>query len=312
MAIHDLYSKRLKRENGEVPEIYEYDLLPRELLVQFIHIFCEALGGRSECSNRNDSRNVWHEIVATLNREYGTFTLQGYSHGRYTNQYDEFHWFMFAENRTERLMDAIELALVAMNTKAKTSWFLGRGNPSPVIDPLIEEANQRFLEHGIGYRFESNRIFRIDSEFIHSEVTKPALRLLQQNWCAGAEEEFYKAHEHYRNGNAKEALNECLKSFESLMKAVCHKHKWEISDRATASNLIQVCLDKELIPSYWQSHFSSLKSLLESGVPTGRNKNSGHGQGATPTEVPKYIVTLMLNMTASCLLFICEAEQNLA
>src|SRR6185295_15704781 len=107
----------------------------------------------------------------------------------------------------------------------------------------------------------------------------------------------------------KEALNECLKSFESVMKAICEKRGWAYDKLWTSKNLIQVCLDKGLIPPFWQSELSSLRALLESGVPTGRNKLSGHGQGTNPTTVPDYVVSYILHMTASSILFLAEAEK---
>ena len=74
--------------------------------------------------------------------------------------------------------------------------------------------------------------------------------------------------------------------------------------------LIEVCFDNGLIPSFWQSHYSSLRNLLESSVPTGRNKLSGHGQGTTPVSVPNHLVAYMLHMTASAIVFLAEAEEK--
>ncbi|WP_443216168.1 DUF7014 domain-containing protein [Rhizobium sp. CF122] len=45
--------------------------------------------------------------------------------------------------------------------------------------------------------------------------------------------------------------------------------------------------------------------------PTGRNKLSGHGQGATPKAVPDYLTAYMLHMTASTLVFLTTAEEEL-
>ena len=193
----------------------------------------------------------------------------------------------------EKVLDAVELSF----------QVIGR-------DDAIEELNQRFKEHGFGYQFTNGQIIRIDSEFTHTEIVKPALRLLGKKQYAGAQQEFLKAHEHYRKGNAKEALNECLKAFESVMKAICNKRKWSYSNNATAKPLIQVCFDKGLIPSFWQSHYSSLRNLLESSVPTGRNKLSGHGQGTTPEAVPDRLVAYMLHMTASAIVFLAEADEK--
>ena len=183
--------------------------------------------------------------------------------------------------------------------------------PSEIADEAIEELNYRFKEHGVGYQFINEQIIRTDSELIHAEIVKPALKLLHQNHFAGAQEEFLKAHEHYRKGNAKEALSECLKAFESVMKAICDKRGWQYGSNATAKFLIQACFDNGLIDSFWQSHYSSLRNLLVNGVPTGRNKLSGHGQGTPPTTVPNHLVAYMLHMTASAIVFLAEAEKNL-
>lgn len=51
--------------------------------------------------------------------------------------------------------------------------------------------------------------------------------------------------------------------------------------------------------------------MLESSIPTGRNKLSGHGQGTTPTNIPDYLVAYMLHMTASTVVFLATAEKNL-
>jgi hypothetical protein len=51
--------------------------------------------------------------------------------------------------------------------------------------------------------------------------------------------------------------------------------------------------------------------LLESGVPTARNRLGGHGQGAKPTSVPDHIVAYLLHMTASTIVFLIEADRAL-
>src|ERR1019366_1526163 len=86
------------------------------------------------------------------------------------------------------------------------------------FDSAVTELNARFREHGIGYQYESGEIIRVDSQLIHSEVVKPALTLLTAPEYEGANAEFLKAFEHYRKGDTKECLNECLKAFESTMK----------------------------------------------------------------------------------------------
>src|SRR5262249_11657394 len=81
------------------------------------------------------------------------------------------------------------------------------------------------------------------------------------------------AHEHYRHDRPKETLAECLKAFESVMKVICDTLGWKYDPKSsTSSALLQACFDNGLIPAFWQQHFTSLRSMLESGVPTARNR----------------------------------------
>lgn len=146
---------------------------------------------------------------------------------------------------------------------------------------------------------------------IHTEVVKPTLTLLHGAGYEGAQAEFLKAHEHYRNGNAKEALIECLKALESVMKAICDKRKWKYQSNATCNSLIEVCISNGLIPDFWTQQFTSLRSTLESGVAPARNKLGGHGQGATVVSVPMHIASYVLHMTAAAIVFLVESEKAL-
>lgn len=102
-----------------------------------------------------------------------------------------------------------------------------------------------------------------------------------------------------------------LKAFESTMKAICDTRSWPYDAKATSKKLIDICYSNNLIPSFWHQHMAALRSLLEGGVPTGRNKLSGHGQGAVPTVVPDYIVSYILHMTGAAIVFLVKAEQEL-
>ena len=70
------------------------------------------------------------------------------------------------------------------------------------------------------------------------------------------------------------------------MKAVCDENGWSYPSTAAAKHLIEIVLNNDLVPRYMQSHFTALRSTLEAGLPTSRNKNSGHGQGLLAKKVP--------------------------
>jgi hypothetical protein len=151
-------------------------------------------------------------------------------------------------------------------------------------------------------------LIRVDSEFLHSEAVKPVLTALRITGFQGANEEFLLAHEHYRHGRHKECLVDCLKAFESTMKSVCKIRGWTTQPNDTAKSLIATCFSNGLIPAYLDSQFASLRSVLESGVPTVRNKNGGHGQGVDPVVVPDYMARYALNLTATSILFLTDAH----
>jgi Domain of unknown function (DUF7014)/AbiJ N-terminal domain 4 len=267
---------------------------------------------------QQDEEEHWHIncsyefIVCALRREYGLLELPRRK-GEWTlsNFIDELQDFLIIEPDHERVLDAIELSFQVIDRETRNREYRFREDASELADKAIDELNYRFKEHGVGFQFINGQIVRIDSELIHEEIVKPALALLHSKEFSGAEEEFLKAHEHYRHGSNEEALNECLKAFESTMKVICDKRQWAYGPRATSKNLIHVCLEKELIPTFWLSHYTALRTLLESSVPTGRNNLSGHGQGSIPHNVPDYLVAYMLHMTASAIVFLVEAEQHL-
>lgn len=310
--IFDLFSKRQKKLKGDIPDVYVYDNIPNALRVQIIHIWYDILGNSDDYySYYKNVKLAYKLIVDTLCREYGLFHLP--SHDTYGSRMylNELANFLLNEKDIEKIIDVIELSFKVISVYTGDYNYLNRNNRLELIENAINELNYRFKEHGVGFQFVENEIIRIDSELIHSEAVKPALKLLNEKNYKGAQEEFLSAYEHYRHGKNKESLNDCLKAFESTMKSICDKHKWQYKSGDTAKNLIQICFDNNLIPSFWQGQFTSLRSMLESSIPTGRNKLSGHGQGTEPIIIPNYLVAYMLHMTASTLVFLTTAEKDI-
>ena len=166
--------------------------------------------------------------------------------------------------------------------------------------------NQRFLESGIGYQYHNGRIIRIDSEYTHSEMVRPALQLLNEPEFKPALDEFLKGHEDYRHGRYEDAINEALKAFESTMKIICENRGWTVAPNATASGLIKTCLDHQLIPAALERHFTSLGS----GLLAVRDAYSAHGDGVRTVEVPDYLAQYALNLAASDIVLLINAYRT--
>jgi len=309
MTIFDLFSKRQRRLRGEVPDVYQYDDIPNALRVQIVHIFRDALGDHDEY---NQSAYALLKMVHdALCREYGVFHIGRENEYANSDISRDVYRFVITEGEVERVLDAVELLAKVVDGPCRDNGFQWRSRPRINPDDAINELNRRFREHGVGFQFESGEIIRVDSHLLHSEAVKPTLRFLAEPGFEGANQEYLSAHEHYRHRRYPEALTDGLKALESTMKAICDKRKWSYDKSATAKQLIAVVLDKELVPPFLQTHFASLRSGLESGVPTIRNKLGGHGQGAAPRVVPEHIVSYHLHLTASTILLLVECDKAL-
>ena len=310
MPIFDIFSKRYKKLWGEVPDGYEYEIIPEGLRVQIIHIWSDIF----EKSQHNvlggpyypdATTKVFKNIHDILCREYGLLYLTE----RRDSVIESVHKFLLGTEETVKAIDVIELSFRHIDNYVRNQPGVFYAKISP--DEAIAELNHRFPKHGVGYQYESGQIIRIDSEFIHSEAMKPALKMLSDPMYEGANEEFRKAHKHYRKRRYKECMNECLKAFESCIKAICTKRRWKYKETDSINRLIDVVFDKELIPTFMQSHFTALKSTLVSGAPTARNRRSGHGQGANVIPVPEYMAAYALHLTASNILLLAKANDEM-
>ncbi|SGZ09080.1 STM4504/CBY_0614 family protein [Moritella viscosa] len=307
MPIFELFSKRQKKLRGEISDVYKYEEVPSKLRVQIVHIITDTIGSGESYNSRSNS--VYETIHKTLCREYGVFNLNKNAESYYTAIYDSF----LQEKDYEKCLDIIEISFKMIDTNIRNNPHQFQFNSSVSLnsDQAISELNTRFKESNIGYQFESSELVRVDSQFLHIETVKPVLKILGSNkQYSGANDEFLAAHEHYRNKRYKECLNDCLKSLESLMKAIHDKNKWPYKSGDTAKKLIASSLSNGLIPEYLQNQFSAIKTVIESGVPTVRNKHGGHGQGSEISEVPEHLASYTLHLTATNLLFLANCEDN--
>jgi hypothetical protein len=310
MAIYETFSTRQKKlsKQGE-PDPYCYDIFPQPLRVQVINLLNSTLGNYDR-EDYPDSAAAprWDHIHRTLAHEYGVFEL---AEGR--NPQKRCVTFFLKTSNVEKCLDFVELGFrwVCILAKKYSESQGAYAEEQEECEQAIKELNYRLREHSLGYQFEEGKIIRVDSQFIHAEIVKPAIALLHEIGFAGASEEFLQAHEHYRAKRYPEAIAGALKSFESTMKGICDMRKWKYPNSATAKGLIDVILSKELIPSSLESHFSGFRSVLESGLPMLRNKQGGHGQGKDPVVIPSHLAAYALHLAASNIVMLLEAHKAL-
>jgi hypothetical protein len=253
------------------------------------------------------SNNCWSQLEHMLADDFGIFGL-----GPHRNPLQNFTEFFMQCQDIDLLLDCVELPFRAIDRVVR-EWSADdrrRSGADTYPDDAIDRLNARFLEHRVGYQYESGRIIKVDNQMLHAEVVTPALQLLSDPTFAGPNQEFLAALDHLRHGRTKEAIVEAAKSFESTMKAICDLNSWGYQPTDTASRLIDVLFSKGLIPPYLQSEFTALKSVLESGAPTIRNKTPAHGQGAVPVAVPDYLARYVINSVAASIVLMVEAHRR--
>lgn len=301
MGITDIFSKRKTRASGIKKDVFDYDSIPDELRVQIVYMIRDVIG----LPNSHDGHEWYKVIHDRLAREYGVHRLM--SAPNYQRlEGEQLFDFIQSTDVVAHVLDAIEVSLAIGRERQSRMAY----RPNMYLHEAIAELNQRFMEAGVGYQYESEQMIRVDSQFAHAEIVKPALLLLSDPRYHGAEEEFLKAHKNYRDGDYKGCLTECLKSFESTMKIICDLRKWTYQKTDTAKSLIDACLKNGLIPSMLQAKLNALRTVLESGVPTLRNKLGGHGQGSASTTVPQHVAAYALHLTAANIVFLVTAERT--
>lgn len=303
MGIFDLYSSRNK---PKYPELYQYTKASNKLRKQLVHIVADSIGVNvgDRWSGTTNSQRVYSDMFLILAKEYGVFEMHGHNQG-------SFQWFerhIQDAKTTEQFLDILELTCKHIDIVVRNDIYGFKDSDGIRQEPdeALKEINERMKRDGFGFEYTNGQLIRVDSQYVHTEVVKPALSILDNH--KGAREEFLSAHEHYRHNKYEECLVDCNKAFESLMKSIYAKRGWEYQKTATAKKLIRVGLDNGLIPTYLQEQFNNFSSLLESGIPTIRNKEAGHGQGESVRNVPEPLVKYALHLTATNVVFLGDCE----
>ena len=283
--------------------VYRYDILPQPFRVQVVYIWNDTIGDPRRSSSDhytyNSIKRNWSAIHYTLSRELGVFNLSNEQ-----DSYDSCIAFLLDEGDVDSVLSLIECSFRLIESDVESEARKERANTA------ITELNNRFLEHHLGYRYHAGQIMQMDSEYLHSNAVEPAIFLLGSLGFEGPLQEFLRAHKHYRVRDHKEAITQASNSFESTMKAICDQSGWSYDEGSTAKKLIDIMFDKSLIPSELQSHFSGLRNVLSDAVSTLRNRKGGHGQGSQVVDVPDYLTSYVLNLTASNIVFLVEAHND--
>ncbi|MBI5571380.1 MAG: hypothetical protein HY914_15660 [Desulfomonile tiedjei] len=307
MDDYEPFSKRQERARRAG---YQYDNLPPEFRQQVIYIWGAAVGfcqrptrsyWQVEDGDPPQRMNwFWDKVEEYLTEEYGVKSLGNGGGNSYVRCEEE-----LLNGTTDGALNIVELSFRYMGP------VLGRMTPGDrkvrgiklTLDEAIAKLNKRFLEHAIGYQFESGQLIRIDDQLVFQEVTQPALHLMHAEGFEGPLKEFLDAYNHYRKGPDEfdDAIVGAAKAFESTLKAILAKRGNKRGESLSGKKLVELFCQSGIVPGYLQSF------LL--GLLTVRNEDGAHGGGLVSKDEPIHLVAYVLHLAAANILLAIEAHK---
>ncbi|HVY16078.1 MAG TPA: hypothetical protein VHB27_12705 [Rhodopila sp.] len=305
MSVIDTYASRKRRaENAGKPDVYEYDYLPPFLRKQLGMIFKACLGDRYE------ALETWTTIASVLDREVESF----HSFRRRADAIERCVGYLEGSSDLDGLLSAIEVCCTVLSWRDQNPLpdyvENSQGITQDAKDGLLE-VNERFRNACVGYQLEKGEIIRVDSQFLHAAVVKPALELLADPEFQKADEEFRTAHEHYRSGKLRDCNTAALRCMETVLKAICDTQGWTYDPGSTIEKLIAVVRKHGLFPDYLGGYFDNLIGSMKAGLPKIRDKDGGHGAGPNDPAVPEHIAGFALHLAASNIVMFVQAHRAL-
>ena len=288
-----LYSQR-NSPNGGVPEVYTYSDFSTTFRNQLFHIIRDYL---QEISPYGHDEYV-QKFCEVFSKEKGYKAIFK-DNINYNNFYGLEKYIDICLGSD--LLDLIDFLF----SHCVDNENIRLRHGSDLVDDTINDLNYRFKLSGLGYEFINNEVVKKSTEQTHEHIVKPALKLLHDEDFRGAEEEYLKAFDDYKSGDNKNAILNAIKAFESTMKTICAKLGYTYDkNRDTAQKLIAILESNSFYPSYLNAHMSGIRTTLESGAPTLRNKKAGHGQGEEVVNISDEFVEYALNLVATNMLLL--------
>lgn len=296
-------------------DVYQYDEIPTKVRIQIIHI-ATKLFGKSDV-------NTWPIIYQHILEEKGVFSIAPQEYYQLLSQadfilecyaYRECKFYIVDSSSQASTyastIDVLKFCEMMFNVAIhQRSSYIAKQFDKIVAN--IDELNYRFKEAGIGYEMNKNsfKIIRIDNQYIHKEVIKPALNILNNHKFEKANEYYQNAHKYYLENKIEACITECGKCFESVLKTICEENGWQ-PDGDTAIRLIE-CVKKNdlfLPDAKIEKSFTQFIEMLKNGLPPIRNMAS-HGTILTTSSIPLYLASYAMHLTAANILLLQQAQE---
>jgi hypothetical protein len=160
-----------------------------------------------------------------------------------------------------------------------------------------KELNDVLEEEAVDWRLTDGRFFKVDSEFLATQVIARTYELLKAEGFEGALDEFNEARKDLDAGDSKGAVHNACKSFESVLKSILGRGS------GNASVLIRELTTTDFYSTVPQEVGKAFGEQVLMSLPFLRNRLGGHGQGEAVIDVPKHYAELAVNLSACLMVF---------
>lgn len=288
-------------------DVFTYNEVPSFLRRQLKIILTDSIGIYGDEYQPFKANGWWQAISEIMEKEIASFPAKSYG----STSYSRAMHFLEGEQDIDRWLSFVELACRVLNNLDDEYSRTRERGAKQAGKSAIEEINTRFRQNGLGYEFAAGEIVRVDNEFVHAEIVKPALALLSESAYEKANEDFRTAHRHYRSGEWKDAIVAANRAFESALKAICHLRSWTFDRSARASDLIKIVVKHGLLPDHLDAGLSAYVAMMKTGLPSVRNDAGGHGASPIDPPVSEHLAGYAINMTAANIVLIARANAEL-
>ena len=180
--------------------------------------------------------------------------------------------------------------------------------PKSDIIRIVENVNYRFREARIGYQFnvDAKCLLPFDDEIIFENAIEPAFNFLNVNGFEKAKSLFKDAFNYYINKDYEDAVNNCTKALESVIKTILQKQGVEYTKKDGITRLIDLLFSLDTFKAEHNDFICGLRNVFKE-IPAVRNKESGHGKAESEIgnlDEPK--TKLILNLAATLITYLSE------
>jgi len=248
--------------------------------------------------------HLLEDVASTLARQYGGLYRPSYMAAS-----------MNANPAIEHFLGVVEPNyVIAFILACFRSWHYQAGQEG------VNAINRILREAALGYEFtpyvereveqpgkwRKRKAIEIDypevitkqDEVTHAEIIKPCLAVLGKPLFKAAGDHLLKAHDHYRNGNCREAITEALSALETTLKTICTEKGWQYqANKDGLDKLTEIVTKNGLVFPFYDSVLKSTGTI--------RSRLGAHGKEPQPIFAPSNEhVEHMLNLTSSHILFL--------